>query len=118
MNLWSALELGKHSIMNHQKIFQVVGHNMANVNTPGYSRQSVELENIPPAVIGLDAGGRGMNLIGIHSVRDRFINNQIVDRQQYQGKYSTLSSSLASIEALFDESNGLGISDSLGIISL
>ncbi len=113
MNLWSALELGKTSIMNQQKIFQIVGHNMANVNTPGYSRQNVQLENIPPAVIGLDAGGRGMNLIGIHSVRDRFINNQIVDRQQYQGKYSTLSNTLASIEALFDESKGLGLSDNL-----
>jgi len=88
MNLWSALELGKTSIMNQQKIFQIVGHNMANVNTPGYSRQSVQLENVPPPVIGINQGGRGMNLIGIHSVRDRFINGQIVDRQQYQGKYS------------------------------
>ncbi len=113
MNLWSALELGKTSIMNQQKIFQIVGHNMANVNTPGYSRQSVQLENVPPPVIGINQGGRGMNLIGIHSVRDRFINGQIVDRQQYQGKYETLSNTMANIEALFDESNGLGISDGL-----
>ncbi len=105
MNLWSALELGKTSIMNQQKIFQIVGHNMANVNTPGYSRQSVQLENVPPPVIGINQGGRGMNLIGIHSVRDRFINGQIVDRQQYQGKYETLSNTMANIEALFDESN-------------
>lgn len=113
MNLWSALELGKYSIMNQQKIFQVVGHNMANVNTPGYSRQSVQLENIPPPTIGNMSSGRGMNLIGIHSVRDRFINNQIIDRKKYEGKYETLTNTMASVEALFDESHGLGISDSL-----
>lgn len=113
MNLFSALELGKNSIMAQQQVFQVIGHNMANVNTPGYSRQVVDLENVRPSVIGLKTGGRGVELSGIRSVRDRFIDNQILDSKQYYGYYDTMSGVMLSVDALFDESTGLGLSDSM-----
>jgi flagellar hook-associated protein 1 len=113
MNLFSALELGKNSILTHQQVFHVIGHNIANVNTEGYSRQIFDLESVPPSVIGLKDGGRGVNLFGLRSVRDRFIDNQIIERKGYEGKYSTLTTSMSAIETLFDESTGLGISDSL-----
>ncbi|MCP5102919.1 MAG: hypothetical protein GY950_06060, partial [bacterium] len=113
MNLFSALELGKNSILAQQQVFQVIGHNMANVNTPGYSRQVVDLENIRPSVIGLKQGGRGVELTGVRSIRDRFIDNQIIDRKQYEGYYDTLSGITATVESLFDESHGLGLSNSM-----
>lgn len=112
-NLFSAIELGKNSIMAQQSVFSIIGHNIANVNTPGYSRQVVDLENVRPSVIGLKDGGRGVDLIGIRSIRDQFIDNQITDRRQYEGLYNTLDGVMASVEALFDESNGLGLSDGL-----
>jgi flagellar hook-associated protein 1 FlgK len=113
MNLFSAIELGKNSILAQQQVFHTIGHNIANVNTDGYSRQVVDLENVRPSVIGLKDGGRGVDVIGIRSVRDRFIDNQIVERRQHKGKYETLSSIMATIETLFDEAHGLGLSDSL-----
>ena len=113
MNLFSALELGKNSILTQQSVFQIIGHNIANVNTEGYSRQVIDLENVRPSVIGLKDGGRGVNLIGIRSIRDQFINSQIIERKQYDGYYGTLSGLMATVESLFDESSGLGMSDSL-----
>jgi flagellar hook-associated protein 1 FlgK len=113
MNLFSAIELGKNSLMAQQQVFQIIGHNIANVNTPGYSRQIAQLETVAPSVIGLKSGGRGVNLLGIASVRDRFINGQIVGRKQYEGKFNELSSVFTSVEALFTEANDLGISKSL-----
>lgn len=113
MNLFSAIELGKNSIMTQQQVFQIIGHNIANVNTPGYSRQVVDLENVRPSVIGPQQGGRGVNLFGIRSIRDRFIDSQITERKQYEGFYDTLSGIMATVESLFDESHGLGISDGL-----
>jgi flagellar hook-associated protein 1 FlgK len=113
MNLFSAIELGKNSMMTQQQVFQIIGHNIANVNTPGYSRQVVDLENVRPAVIGPQQGGRGVNLFGIRSIRDRFIDSQITERKQYEGFYGTLSGIMATVESLFDESHGLGISDGL-----
>ncbi|HLP58822.1 MAG TPA: flagellar hook-associated protein FlgK [Candidatus Deferrimicrobium sp.] len=113
MNLFSAIELGKNSILTQQQVFQVIGHNIANVNTPGYSRQVVDLENVRPSVIGLKDGGRGVNLAGIRSIRDRFIDSQITERKQCQGYYESLSGIMSTVESLFDESGGLGLSDSL-----
>jgi len=113
MNLFSAIELGKNSIMTQQQVFSIIGHNIANVNTPGYSRQVVDLENVRPSVIGLKDGGRGVNLLGIRSIRDRFIDGQITERKQYQGYYNTMSGLMATVESLFDETAGLGLSDSM-----
>jgi flagellar hook-associated protein 1 FlgK len=113
MNLWSAIELGKNSIQTHQQVFHVIGHNIANVNTPGYSRQVVDLENVRPSVIGLKDGGRGVNMIDVRSIRDRYIDNQIMERKRFAGKWDTLGGILNSVETLFDESHGLGFSDSL-----
>jgi len=113
MNLFSAIELGKNSILAQQAVFQVIGHNIANVNTEGYSRQVVDLENVRPSVIGLKEGGRGVNLFGVRSIRDQFINSQIIERKQYDGYYETLSGLMSTVESLFDESSGLGMSDQL-----
>jgi len=113
MNLFSAIELGKNSILTQQQVFSVIGHNIANVNTPGYSRQVVDLENVRPSVIGLKDGGRGVNMLGIRSIRDRYIDNQIMDRKQYKGKWETLGGVMNTVETLFDEAHGLGFSDQL-----
>jgi flagellar hook-associated protein 1 FlgK len=113
MNLFSAIELGKNSMMTQQQVFSIIGHNIANVNTEGYSRQVVDLENVRPSVIGLKDGGRGVNLLGVRSIRDRFIDGQITERKQYEGFYNTMSGLMSTVESLFDESAGLGLSDSL-----
>lgn len=113
MNLFSALELGKNSILTKQKIFQVIGHNIANVNTQGYSRQTVDLESVAPAVIGSLSSGRGVALNSIGSVRDRFITAQIIDRKGYNGYYETLQSNMTTVEALFNQVQGNGLSDQL-----
>lgn len=113
MNLFSAIELGKNSLLAQQQVFSVIGHNIANVNTEGYSRQIVDMESVRPSIIGLKYSGRGVDISNIRSVRDRFINNQIIERNWYDGKYDMLSGITATIESLFDEAHGLGLSDGL-----
>jgi flagellar hook-associated protein 1 FlgK len=113
MNLFSAIELGKNSLLTQQQVFSIIGHNMANVNTPGYSRQVVDLENVRPSVIGLKDGGRGVNLIGIRSIRDQFITQQIMERRGVEGKFGELTGIMQTVETLFDEAHGLGLSDQL-----
>lgn len=112
-NLFAAIELGKNSILAQQSVFSVIGHNIANVNTPGYSRQVVDMESVRPSVIGLKDSGRGVDVSAIRSIRDQFIDNQITERRKYEGKWDTMSSIMATVESLFDEASGLGLSDSL-----
>ncbi|HNX97390.1 MAG TPA: flagellar hook-associated protein FlgK [Candidatus Aminicenantes bacterium] len=114
MNLFSAMLLGKDSLMTYQQLFQMVGHNIANVNTEGYSRQIAELQSVPPEALGYSSSGRGVDLQSIFAVRSQFINAQVVDKQQLQSRNDTLAEALSAVEALFSEANDNGLSDSLG----
>ena len=45
LNINSALYIGRDALMTQQLAISVTGQNIANVNTPGYSRQRVNLES-------------------------------------------------------------------------
>lgn len=112
-NLFSAIELGKNSLLTQQQIFQIIGHNIANVNTDGYSRQVPVLESVAPEVTGVLSSGRGVSLAQIFASRSQFVDSQIVGRKQAASKYDTLNGILEQVEALFDESSSMGLSDNL-----
>ena len=44
MNLIAGLNMGRGALYAQQSALQIVGNNIANVNTPGYSRQKVNLK--------------------------------------------------------------------------
>jgi len=114
MNLYSALELGKNSLLAQQQVFQIIGHNIANVNTKGYTRQIAHMSQVAPPATGSQlVSGRGVDLSGIFAVRSQFIDNQIIERARYQGKFSNLNQHLSGIEALFSETAGRGIAGQL-----
>ena len=46
-SLLNALNAGKTSLLTNQKAIEIVGNNIANVNTEGYSRQNAELSPVP-----------------------------------------------------------------------
>jgi flagellar hook-associated protein 1 len=112
-NLFSAVELGKNALLSMQEVFQIVGNNMANVNTKGYSRQIAVLESVAPEVLGSRSSGRGVTLADIYAVRSQFVDNQIIDTQQTASKYETIHDILSQVESLFNESSSLGLSDNL-----
>ncbi len=112
-NLFSAIELGKNTLLAQQQIFQMIGQNIANVNTPGYSRQVAILENVAGDLTSPISTGRGMDITRIFAVRSQFVDAQIVERRQETRKHETLHDILSQVETLFDESTGLGLSDAL-----
>lgn len=65
-------------LMAFQRSLETTSHNIANVNTEGYSRQRVELSTRPEQYIG-DAGylGQGVNVTNISRSYDQFINKQL-----------------------------------------
>ena len=48
MSLFSSLNVGLQAILSNQSALQTVGHNIANANTPGFSRQRVDFVSLPP----------------------------------------------------------------------
>ena len=48
----SILNIGTRALMANQLALQTAGNNVANVNTPGHSKQTVVLESVEGAFLG------------------------------------------------------------------
>ncbi len=114
VGLFSSLELAKKSLMTHQFVFHVIGHNIANVNTPEYSRQRVELGVVRPFRLGERTVGVGVDVLGVHGVRDKYLEYQIQKEVQGRGEASYMSGSYKIIESIFQEQTDTGISKIMG----
>ncbi|MBD5559258.1 MAG: flagellar hook-associated protein FlgK [Clostridia bacterium] len=77
------LEIAKSGLFGAQNAMQVTGHNISNVDTPGYTRQRLNTSSVPPSyggtLIGIDnrsTAGRGVTTINIERVRNTFLDYQ------------------------------------------
>ncbi|NPV69696.1 MAG: flagellar hook-associated protein FlgK [Firmicutes bacterium] len=106
-----SLEIGKRALIAQQTALDVIGHNIANVNTPGFSRQEAMLAQTPPymAAGGLGAIGTGVTVTDIRRIRDAFIDAQVRAELKALGKYETMSTAMEEIETIFNEPSDSGI---------
>jgi len=58
----SLLNVGARALLANQVALQTAGHNIANVNTPGYSRQSVVLQTVQGQFTGGGYIGKGVDV--------------------------------------------------------
>jgi len=100
--LFSSLEIGRKSLLAQQQALNVTSNNIANVNTPGYSRQQAVLEASPPVQDGLIQIGTGVDVKSIESARDRYLEIRVADGTQSNGKQQALVDSLSQIEGIFN----------------
>jgi flagellar hook-associated protein 1 FlgK len=98
-----------HALMVQQSAISTTSNNIANVNTPGYSRQVPVLSEATPENEAGITYGTGVNLDQISSIRDRLLELRINDETQRQGDAQAQLGSLAQVQSLFsDTEHGLG----------
>jgi len=103
------LEIGRRALQAQQVALNTTGHNIANANTPGFSRRQVNLENV---VSGVRGGiGSGVEAASVVRQRSRFVDAQMRVEQQVLGHWEALERALGSIEAIFNEPAGAGSSE-------
>ena len=103
------IEIGRRALQAQQASLNATGHNIANVNTPGFSRRQVRLENAISS--GQSGIGSGVDLEGVARQRSRFIDAQMRVQQQVLGRWEVLESAIGTIEAVFNEPAGAGSSE-------
>ncbi|MDQ1256440.1 MAG: flagellar hook-associated protein 1, partial [Candidatus Hydrogenedentes bacterium] len=81
--LFSALDIAHSGMLASQVQLDTAGHNIANVNTEGYSRQRVNLAARYPILKQYGAIGRGVQIQEIERLRDKFLDTAF--RQQVPG---------------------------------
>jgi flagellar hook-associated protein 1 FlgK len=105
----SLLNTGRGALLAFQSAIHVTGENIANVNTPGYSRRSVRLEeNIS---IDFRPGQVGTGVMAAEVLRhfDYFIERQYLSKSSSQERWDALFTNLRNVELLFNESIGEGL---------
>ncbi|KAA0889766.1 flagellar hook-associated protein FlgK [Oryzomonas rubra] len=112
MSLNSIMQIGKSGLSGYQIATEVTSENIANVNTPGYSRQRVILETAPQTTANGFSIGTGVSVNGVERYYDGLIQQQMVTAQTTLGYDTAKSTVLQQIEPTFNEvaNNGLGAS--------
>jgi flagellar hook-associated protein 1 FlgK len=109
MSLTSGLTIATGALLAEQGAMAVVSNNIANINTPGYTREVAQLESTPPVDYANLQFGTGVTIGSIQSVRDNVLQLRLNQESQTQGRLSTLSDGLTQIQTLFNEPAGSGL---------
>lgn len=103
-SLNASLATALTGLIAEQGALQVTTNNVANVNTPGYSREQAVLATGDPVVADPLTFGTGVTLQSIESIRDPLLESQIQQQTQTQGQFSTLTSALQQAQVNFTTS--------------
>lgn len=101
--LFQGLEIGKRALAAAQITLQTIGHNIANVNTPGYSRQRVHIGATYPLQKTYGSVGTGVGVNDIRHVRDLFLGQQFRQTNMELGEWGYKEKILSQVETLFAE---------------
>ena len=107
--LSGALNIASWSLYSSQLAMEVLSHNIANANTQGYSRQSLQIEPNVPITVAPGQMGTGVKATEVTRAYDTFINDQITQKMSQYYYWETQSSSMGEIENIFNESDGYGL---------
>ncbi len=98
------------ALLANQTALNTTAHNLANVNTPGYVRQQVLMNDSRYLTIG---GSRSIMQVGlgtdvqvIRQVRDQFLDTAFRDESSRLGFYGSKSAAIEEVENILGEMDG------------
>ena len=104
----------KEALLSNLTAINVTGSNIANVNTPGYSRLRPMFESVGTKDSASAQEQIGVRISNIERIYDRFLEFQIVSQQSNVSNYTAQKDLLQRIEGILNESAAGGINDALG----
>jgi flagellar hook-associated protein 1 FlgK len=107
------LDIGKEALLAQKYAIDVVSHNISNVNTPGYTRQSGTLTAKEAAPLGGVMLGRGVCIDDVIQNADAFIETRLRDRRTELTAMSEKEVYMAALESIFNENSGRSLSTQL-----
>ncbi|OQW35787.1 MAG: hypothetical protein A4E19_16185 [Nitrospira sp. SG-bin1] len=109
IGLTSLFDIARSALSTSQQALAVTGNNVANVNTPGYSRQEAVLTERPPLHGQPGMVGAGVQATAIRRYTDQFVNRQLTTVEQNLGRLSVSREELFRLQNLFGDSSNHGI---------
>ncbi|CAG7655460.1 flagellar hook-associated protein FlgK [Paenibacillus allorhizosphaerae] len=113
---FGGIEIAKRSLFTQTAALTTTGHNIANANTKGYSRQVVNMVAAKPIEYpGLQRStipgqmGQGVEFDSITRIRERFLDDQFHNENKNLGDWSVRKDTLDKLEAIINEPSDTGI---------
>lgn len=110
------LETAKRGLYAQQTAMQTTGHNIANANTDGYSRQVVDfIASQPLEAPGITHStapgqlGTGVNFSSIVRLRESFLDDQFRNQNKSYGDWTIRQDTLEKLEVIMNEPSEYGI---------
>lgn len=110
---FSAFEIGRRALNASQTGINIAGQNIANVNTPGYSRRRVQLVESAPINLSGYTIGTGVSVQGIQSFRDNFIQSRIQTETGIAGRLTARRDALSPVETALQGSENGGLQNAI-----
>jgi flagellar hook-associated protein 1 FlgK len=104
-SLFGSLAIATGALGADQGAMDATTNNVANANTPGYSRLVPVLVQSDPVVIGNVTYGEGVVLQQLRSVRDPILQLRIENETQQQGQLNTVVSAMQQAQVQFTSSS-------------
>jgi flagellar hook-associated protein 1 FlgK len=112
---FGGLTIGLSGAWAQQKALDVTGHNISNVNTPGYSRQGISHATSTPTRYGQSGNGNmmtvgtGVDVQDIRQYRDYFLDQKLKRENQELGYWDAKKSSIEELETIFNDNSEDGL---------
>ncbi len=102
------LQTGVSGLLAYQRALATTGHNISNVNTPGYSRQRVEMTARNPQYAGNGFIGTGVEVTNVARIYDRFLTDQVHAYTASHGQFDEFHRLVSQVNNLLgDPQSGL-----------
>jgi flagellar hook-associated protein 1 FlgK len=104
------MDIAKRALAANQLGVEVTGNNIANVNTPGYSRQKVNFETSQALPMPYGPLGYGVQISGIERAFDPLVAARLDQNTSSLADYQARKADLDQIASLFNETQDGGLS--------
>jgi len=95
------MSIGKSAMFANYAALQTAGNNIANANTPGYSRQDVQFADAPGQFTGSGFFGKGVDVTTVARSYDQFLTNQAQATGSTSAADSARLEKLSQLEGVF-----------------
>ncbi|RRU22782.1 flagellar hook-associated protein FlgK [Stenotrophomonas sp. 278] len=99
----SVLSTGTSALLAFQRALATTSHNVANINTPGYSRQKVDFTTANPQNLGYGDVGNGTRISDIRRVADQLAISRLLDGSGELARLKQLSALADRVDSLFSD---------------
>ncbi|MGI6207295.1 MAG: flagellar hook-associated protein FlgK [Anaerolineae bacterium] len=117
---FTGLETALRSLRAHQRAIEIVDHNIANLNTEGYTRQKALLTTTPPYTVPalnreqyVGQMGTGVQVSQVYRYSSGYLDQQLRHELTRQDRWNVVAEAMGQVQVIFQEPSDTGIASSL-----